>query len=72
MKNKDLLEKLAKLEHLQWVEWTKYMLNNLTDDNITRWKKQIETNYDNLPNDEKWSDRRWAKKVLELISKSKL
>ncbi len=71
MKNKDLLEKLAKLEHLQWVEWTKYMLNNLTDDNITRWKKQLETNYDNLPDDEKWSDRRWAKKVVELISKSK-
>lgn len=69
-KNK-LLEKLAELEHEQWIEWTRYMLQNLTEENIVRWKKQIGCSYSNLPNDEKWSDRRWAKKVLEIISQEK-
>ncbi len=70
MKSNDLLEKLARLEHLQWIEWTKYMLSNLTTDNINRWKKQLETDYNDLSSKEKWSDKRWAKKVLELISRN--
>lgn len=65
----DLKEKLAELEHLQWTCWLKYMLNNLTEDNITRWKKQINTQYDKLTDKEKQSDRKWADKVLEIIQK---
>lgn len=72
MSKKVLLEKLAELEHLQWIEWTEYMLNNLTEENISRWKKQIKTKYAYLPENEKWGDRRWAEKVLDLISGSKL
>lgn len=67
MENKDLLEKLAELEHLQWTEWTRYMLNNLTEKNIRRWKRQLETSYKDLSEEEKQSDRRWARKVLDLI-----
>jgi hypothetical protein len=70
MNNKELLEKLADLEHQQWAHWTQYMLNNFTEENIARWRRQIETPYDNLSEKEKESDRKWAKKVLSLIENS--
>jgi len=66
--NKELLEKLAALEHKQWAHWTEYMLNNLTDENINRWIRQIETPYEKLSDNEKEKDRVWARKVLEIIS----
>lgn len=62
-----IFEKLAELEHKQWIHWTRYMLDNLTTENIDRWKKQIETPYAELSEKEKESDRDWAKKVLDLI-----
>lgn len=61
-------EKLAKLEHRQWVHWTKYMLNNLTDENISRWKWQCVTPYEQLSEKEKESDREWADKALEVVA----
>lgn len=67
MDRDELLEKLAALEHEQWVHWTKYMLDNLTDVNIHRWRRQVETPYEDLPDDEKRSDRDWARKVLEIV-----
>jgi len=59
------LERLARLEHEQWSHWTRYMLNNLTDENIARWKRQMATDYSALTEKEKDSDREWAKKILE-------
>lgn len=63
----DLLEKLAELEHKQWAYWTKYFLSNLSEENILKWKKQIETKYEDLSEKEKDSDRKWAKKVMEMV-----
>jgi len=63
-----MIEELAALEHAQWAHWTEYMLDNLTEENISRWRKQIETPYFNLSEKEKDSDRSWAKKVLEIIN----
>lgn len=40
-----LIEELADLEHKQWAHWTKYMLDNLSPENIKRWKQQIKTSY---------------------------
>jgi len=65
----ELREKLANLEHQQWAHWTKYMLDNLTEENITRWKKQIETDYKDLTKKEKESDRVWADKTMKTITK---
>jgi len=64
-----LFEKLAELEHEQWAHWTKYMLNNLTPENIERWKKQAETNYFDLSGEEKEADRVWVRKAFSLISR---
>ena len=62
-----LLERLAELEHDQWAHWTKYMLDNLTPENIARWRKQIETPYAELSEKEKDSDREWAVKVFNVL-----
>ncbi len=68
-KDKELIEELAELEHKQWSHWTKYMLDNLTEDNKGKWNKQIVTNYKDLTEKEKESDREWAEKVLKIVKK---
>lgn len=65
------LEKLAELEHEQWSHWTEYMLNNLTKENIERWKGQIKTSYSKLSEKEKESDREWARRALRIFEESK-
>ena len=64
----DLIERLAALEHEQWAHWTRYMLDNLTLENIERWEKQIATPYSELGEKEKSSDREWAQKVMDLLA----
>ena len=61
------LEKLAEQEHIQWVHWTAYMFENLTPENIKRWKRQIETDYKDLSEKEKDSDRVWARKAIQIM-----
>lgn len=61
------IESLADLEHRQWAHWTEYMLDNLTPENITRWRQQIRTAYPDLTEREKESDRYWARLVLEVL-----
>ena len=64
------IEMLADLEHQQWVHWTEYMLNNLSDENRERWKVQCQTDYKDLSEKEKESDRVWARKVIKLLFNS--
>jgi len=64
---KDVIETLANLEHEQWAHWTSYMLDNLTEENIKRWRRQIKTRYKDLTEQEKNSDRAWAMKVLKAL-----
>ena len=66
MVTKEFVEKLAALEHEQWAHWTRYMLDNLTEENIARWRQQIKTDYQDLSEKEKNSDREWAWKVIEV------
>lgn len=61
---KHLLEVLADLEHRQWAHWTRYMLDNFTPENVDRWRKQVQTDYSDLSEREKDSDRTWASTVL--------
>lgn len=67
--DKNIIEKLADLEHQQWCEWTSYMINNWTPENIKKWQTQIKTKYSDLTEVEKRSDRRWASKVMEVLEK---
>ncbi len=69
-----LLEDLADLEHRQWAHWTAYMLSLLSPEGtlhpatITRWRRQIQTPYSDLPEAEKESDRKWARQVLAVVT----
>jgi uncharacterized Zn finger protein (UPF0148 family) len=63
----EIIEELAELEHNQWAHWTKYMLNRITEDNIVKWGKQIQTKYGLLSEQEKESDREWANKVYDVL-----
>lgn len=64
---KKLIEDLSDLEHDQWAHWTGWMLDNLTDENILRWREQIKTPYVDLTEKEKDSDREWARKVVAIL-----
>ena len=59
----ELLEVLADLEHRQWAHWTRYMLDNYTPENVERWRRQVQTEYSDLTEREKDSDRTWASTV---------
>lgn len=65
-----LLERLAALEHDQWAHWTRYLLANMTRENVERWRRQIETPYAELSEKEKESDREWARKVVQIVRAS--
>ncbi len=69
-KYEELLEKVAALEHEQWSHWTEYMLDNLTPENIERWRRQIKIDYSDLTRKEQESDIVWAKKVVDLCLQS--
>jgi ADP-ribose pyrophosphatase len=62
-----LLEKLAEQEHEQWVAWTRHLLENQTPENVARWRRQMQTSYDQLTEEEKEADRVWARKALTII-----
>ena len=68
-KNKPLdLEELAKIEHEQWVEWSKELAMNesLSKDRVKRWR-QFWIPYEKLPERAKEDDRKWARKVAQRI-----
>ena len=56
-------ERLAALEHEQWAHWTKYILNNSTPVNVCRWLGQSKVSYDQLSEEERESDRKWARRI---------
>lgn len=65
----DLIEKLAALEHEQWVEWSKSIVQSekrLSFARIERWKKLWKP-YSELTEEEKEQDRIYARKVLKLL-----
>lgn len=63
----DLLEKLAEHDHKEWIEQTKYMLENMTPENIERWNKEIEIPYKELKNHEKVPSREKALEIIEIF-----
>ena len=63
----ELLERLADLEHERWSGWMLYQLENLTPENLVRWKRQMVTPYAQLSEREKESDRKEARKSLAVV-----
>jgi len=66
---KDLTEELASLEHDQWVEWAKNILDSedITAERAERWK-DLFIPYAELSEEMKEKDREWARKVLKIVN----
>ena len=71
-------EPLAKYAHDIWSKWMRYLLSKSTMDSgcaiipvelVERWTRQMNTEYDALPEQEKKSDREEAENILKVIRK---
>jgi hypothetical protein len=65
-KKAELLEKLADLEHEQWIEWSKAVAPEVSEERRARWEA-FWVPYDQLDEPTKDMDREWAEKALELL-----
>lgn len=73
----EIIEHIANFCHEQWMGWMSYMFSKCTILNngdmvipknyVDRWKRQIDTIYANLPENEKESDRIEARKFVEMM-----
>lgn len=71
-------ERLAAYAHGAWSGWMKYMFEKSSRDElygwvmipsalVERWTRQMNTDYEDLPEQEKESDRKEADRMLEII-----
>jgi hypothetical protein len=67
---KELIEKLAALEHEQWVSWSRNLasVQAIFPNRLGRWKRLWKP-YEELSEGDKEKDRIWARKVIELLEK---
>ena len=63
-----LIEGLAELEHKQWVHWSKVVAQqeNISKERLKRWK-ELWIPYNELTEEMKEEDRKWARKVLKVL-----
>lgn len=68
---KELIEELAELEHDQWWEWAKNILEteDISKEREERWKEKSFKPYEELTEEQKDMDREWAGKVLKIVKK---
>lgn len=72
-----LIEKLAAYAHDAWTGWMKYLFSKsiINDDGtatipkwaVDRWTRQCDTTYEDLPEEEKTSDRNEADKIISIM-----
>jgi hypothetical protein len=73
-----MLEKVANLQHEIWSHWMTYLFEvstlnedgsvTIPADKVDRWKRQMTTQYSELPSDERKSDLEQAQKVIDVIN----
>jgi hypothetical protein len=74
----DLIEFLADNAHESWSGWMRYLfeISEFNDDGsvtipkeyVSRWRRQLNTPYEFLPEEEKKSDRQEAWKIISKVS----
>lgn len=62
----DKLERLAELEHEQWMAWSQSVAAEVSAERRQRWQS-CWVAYADLPEEVKELDRHWARKVLEVL-----
>jgi len=77
-----VVEVVAEQCHQQWARWTEHLLSKtgpslntetrwtINAEWIERWRRQINTSYADLSEDEKESDRREARKILRALEET--
>ena len=78
---RELREKLAAQQHEIWAHWMRYLFSvcrensdgtyTIPADEVKHWKYQIETQYTDLTEDDKKSDREQADKILRMLGLDK-
>ena len=78
MTQKELIEQLADKEHASWANWMKYLFDisnenpsgsvTISPDYVERWKRQVKTEYKDLSEREKQSDRDEVSHILPIIN----
>ena len=64
--NGDVIERLAALEHEQWMAWSQAVADEVSPERRMRWRAYW-VPYDELDEEAKEKDRKWARKVIEVI-----
>ena len=77
-KEEELMEVLADIEHRRWGDWQRYLHQisehnddgtiTITLENVRRWSRQFNTDYKDLSEREKQSDRDQVMRYLPLLS----
>jgi hypothetical protein len=78
----DLLEAVAAQGHVQWSGWAKFLLQDVKGtvlrgvvsilrpwDEVDRWRKQMDTPYADLSEEDKEKDRVFARKMLAEVGR---
>ncbi len=75
----DTIESLADVEHEGWSRWMKHLFTvskknkdgsvTIPKDKVERWERQIKTDYEDLSNKEKESDRKEVRKFVKILKK---
>ena len=60
----NLVEQLARIEHEQWIEWSKAVAHEVSAERRARWERLWATPYEDLSEEAKEADRKYAKKVI--------
>jgi len=81
MEDNKLIELLADYEHDRWSRWQRHLFSKCISNEdgsliipkefVDRWSRQMNTDYNNLSDDEKESDRKEARNILNLFKESK-
>ena len=74
----ELIEALAKYAQDAWSGWMEYLFANCLEDNgdmiiperlVKRWMRQVKSEYSELPENEKESDRKEARQIIEIFER---
>jgi len=81
LETKDIIEDLADQEHDSWARWMEHLFNKseknkdgtvtIPKDKVDRWERQMKTDYDDLSNKEKESDKKEVRKFIKIIKDKK-
>jgi hypothetical protein len=67
--DENVLERLAELEHEQWMHWSQSVAAEVSAGRRQRWQA-CWVPYADLPEEVKELDRQWARRVLETLHRS--